>query len=176
MINPRTMFMSVAMLALGAMTVAAQSGDGKRYGARDPQTCASKKDPVNGPPTAAQFRKYFICDNEFVQHAGAIGDFLYLVTDVTLEVGKGRPFNHLTDSFQNVDPSQTVYPIRGGYVAWQCTALGQVNGDPGKNCSRNDASKVEGTCYKDAFGDWHCHMCCALGSAARRGFPPPAGF
>ena len=165
----------VLVATLAAATVLAESGDGKRFGARDPRTCSSKKDPVHGAPTAAQVKQNFICENEKLTRSGSAGDLLYLVSDVNVEIGKGRPFNPLTDSFQNIDPSQMVYPIRGGYVSWQCAVVGTINGAAGKNCSRNDAPQVAGSCYKDAFGDWHCNMCCTMGSSAKMGYAPPTG-
>jgi hypothetical protein len=163
------------MLGVSAVAISAQGGLGKKFGARDPRTCASKKEPASGAPTAAQLKAYFICDSEMMTRSGMVGDLLYLVTDVVVEVGKGRPFNQATDSNTSIDPSQPVYPIRGSYVGWQCGVVGQPNSAAGKNCARNDASKVAGVCYKDTFGDWHCGMCCALGSNQRAGYPPPTG-
>ena len=163
------------MLAVSAIVASAQSGEGKKFGARDPRTCASQKEPSKGAPTVAQIKAYFICDNEKMARSGVSGDLLYLVTDVVVEVGKGRPFNPATDSFTSVDPSQPVYPIRGSYVGWQCAVVGQINGAPGKNCARNEALKVGGVCYKDTFGDWHATLCCALGSNQKPGYPPPTG-
>ena len=110
-----------------------------------------------------------------VNLSGSVGDLLYLVTDVNIEVGKGRPFNPANDSFNSIDPSQLVYPIRGTYVGWQCSVLGSIGGVAGKNCARSSGPTIGGSCYKDAFGDWHCNLCCYMGSSSKAGFPPPAG-
>jgi hypothetical protein len=164
------MALALAMVALAA------TGDGKKFGARDPRGCPSLKEPGRGAPTAAQVQQILACQAEVLQHSGSIGDLLYLVTDVTAEIGKGRPFNALTDSFNSIDPSQNVYPIRGTYTAWQCGVVGHVGAPAGKNCSRNDAVPMTGSCFKDTFGDWHCNLCCQMGSSAKGGYPPPTGF
>ena len=49
----------------------------------------------------------------------------------------GRKFNHDTDGFLDGDLTQTVYPIAGTVTGWQCTPLGGINADPGKNCLRH---------------------------------------
>lgn len=165
------------LLALAvAMVSLAETGDGKKFGARDPRGCPSLKEPARGAPSAEQVKQILACQAEGVQHSGAAGDLLYLVTDVSVEIGKGRPFNPMSDASNSIDPSQTVYPIRGTYTTWQCGALGHVGAAAGQNCSRNDAVPMTGRCFKDTFGDWHCNICCQMGSSAKRGYPPPAGF
>ena len=170
----RIVFPLVA-LALAMVTLAA-TGDGKKFGARDPRGCPSLKEPTGGAPSAAQVTRILACQAEFLQHSGAIGDLLYLVTDVSAEIGKGRPFNPRTDSYPSIDPTQTVYPIRGTYTHWQCGVSGSIGAPAGKNCSRNDAIPMGGSCFKDTFGDWHCSVCCQMGSSAKTGFTPPTGY
>jgi hypothetical protein len=152
-----------------------QSGVGAKFGARDPRTCASRKEPAKGAPTAGQLKEYFICDVERVTNSVS-GDTLWLLTNVSVEVGKGRPFNIVTDSWPEIDPSQTVYPVRGGHTYFQCTALGKIGGDPGKNCFKYEQPHASGICYKSTFGDWHCKMSDndATGTTMEK-FPPPAG-
>ncbi len=162
-------------LALAALALAA-TGDGKRFGARDPRGCPSLKEPTRGAPSAAQVKQILSCQAESLQRSGAVGDLLYLVTDVSVEIGKGHPFNPLTDSYNSIDPSQTVYPIRGSYTAWQCGVSGSIGAPAGKNCAKNDAVPMTGNCYKDTFGDWHCTLCCQMGSNQKAGFPPPTGY
>ncbi len=165
------------LIALALAVVAlAETGDGKKFGARDPRPCPSLKEPTRGAPSAGQVKQILACQAEGVQHSGAAGDLLYLVTDVAVEIGKGRPFNPRTDSATSVDPSETVYPIRGTYTKWQCGVVGHVGSPAGKNCSRNAALPMTGSCYKDTFGEWHCGICCQMGSSAETGFPPPAGY
>ena len=74
-------------------------------------------------PTADQLKQYFICDNENTTGLGN-GQVLYLATNVSVEVAKGRPYSASTDATQDVDPSQTVYPIRGSFDWWQCSGGG----------------------------------------------------
>jgi hypothetical protein len=162
-------------LALAMITLAA-TGDGKRFGARDPRPCQSLKEPTRGAPSAAQVKQILSCEAERLQRSGAVGDLLYLVTDVSVEIGKGHPFNILTDSYNSIDPSQTVYPIRGTYTAWQCGVSGSIGAPAGKNCAKNDAVPMTGNCYKDTFGDWHCTLCCQMGSNQKGGFAPPTGY
>lgn len=157
----------------------AQKSVGVKFGAPDPRTCSSRK--ANGAPTAAQLAQFFICDTEKMTPSTVSGDLLYLVGNLNLQVGKGRPFNVNTDSWSDVDPSQTVYPIRGNYTEWQC-----LEPDPhpignapraGKNCFKYDAPGATGVCYKDTFGDWHCKFCCATVGSGQGGvefFPPPS--
>ena len=163
------------ILALAVHALAA-TGDGKKFGARDPRACPSLKEPTGGAPSAAQVKLIVSCQAESLQRSGAVGDLLYLVTDVSVEIGKGHAFNPLTDSYNAIDPSQTVYPIRGSYTAWQCGVSGSIGAPVGKNCARNDAVPMTGNCYKDTFGDWHCNLCCQMGSNQRTGFAPPTGY
>src|SRR5690348_10159956 len=58
-----TRLLSVAALALGAsLTPADAQNSGKPFAARDPRTCASRKDGLS----AAQAKQYVICDYEKV--------------------------------------------------------------------------------------------------------------
>lgn len=134
-----------------------EKGSGKPYGARDPQTCASRKEPAKGAPSAAQAAQYFACDQEGVDGFRNLTQ----VADVKVEVApKGRPFNVLTDSVPDIDVSALVFNIRGGFTQNYCTLVGG-NGqysNAGKNCLVYDEPNAKGTCYKDNFGDWHCQM------------------
>jgi hypothetical protein len=174
-------FSFAAFILIYAHTCLAQPGSGARFGARDPHTCGSRKEPARGAPTAAQLTQYFICDNEFFQPASATGPLLYLIDNAKVEVGKGRPFSIVTDAYTDVDPSQTVYPIRGSYTQYQCS-VPQPPSAPfnapkaGKNCFKYEAPAATGICYKSTFGEWHCKMCCTGSSSGKGGvelFPPP---
>jgi hypothetical protein len=171
-------------LSAGAMGAFGQKGSGAKFGARDARTCGSRKEPVNGSPSAAQLKQYMICDMEYVQAAGASGALLYLVGNVNIEVGKGRPFNMRTDSYSDVDPSQAVYPIRGTFMQWQCAEprkpIPGVTNAPvaGKNCFKYETpSTASGISYKDTFGDWHTKICCTVSSSGSRVeyVAPPTG-
>ena len=160
----------VIALLLGVTGAFAQDnkGIGARFDAREPQSCASRKEPAKGAPTAAQAKQYFLCQAEYMQKAGSPeNDQLSLRTNVIVEVGKGRPFNILTDSgctpCNLIDPTQTVYPIRGSSTFWTCyptakAGFGAIGVTPGKNCSKGEDSGATGMCFKTTFGDWYCPM------------------
>ena len=82
-------FFTVLVAAAAQFSYA--QGVGAKFGARDPHTCSSRKEPVKGALTAEQSRQYFICDQERVWTGATT--FLNLVTDVKVEIGKGRPLN-----------------------------------------------------------------------------------
>lgn len=164
----------VALLAVTFPFAIAQPGAGKPFGARDPRTCPSR----NAGLTAAQAREYFICDSEVAEvYTGS----LYLVTDVTVQVGKGRPFNMQSDSFgwattNGIDPTQTVYPIRGSFTSWQCSKLGTITGVPGQSCTMTPQPAAQGICFKNSFGDWHCTMMDLGHKGGMERYPPPTGL
>ena len=45
---------------------------------------------------------------------GSMGPKLYLLENVQVEVGKGRPFQESDLNFPDIDNSQRLYPIRAG--------------------------------------------------------------
>jgi hypothetical protein len=105
---------------------------------------------------------------------------------VTVEVGSGRPFNMALDSFPGVDPTQTIYPIRGKYTLWLCGVVGKDGNETGHSClSRSQNDDAQGICYRDSFSDWHCkflgksltvtNACPGKGGAAICRIPPPTG-
>jgi hypothetical protein len=156
--------LAIALMIGFSLPVAyAQKDAGKKFGARDPQTCSSRKAPASGALSAEQAKQYFICDSEKVVESSSLGELLNLVTDVKVEIGKGRPFNMQADSFGfatdlGIDPSQTVYPIRGSFTSFQCAKIGSTNGNPGKSCSKLPQPEAKGICFKTTFGEWHCDM------------------
>ncbi len=105
--NTLISFSFVLALAIAAI---AQTGSAAKFGARDPRTCASLKEPQKGAPTGEQMRKVFICQEEGVTRS----ETLHLVTNVTIQVGKARPFSMQTDAWPDSDPSQPIYPVQGG--------------------------------------------------------------
>jgi hypothetical protein len=174
----KVLFLGAILFAAGSPLVHAQQGVGKQYGSRDPQTCSMKKAPAAGAPTADQAKTYVTCYAEHISFGN-----LFLVSDVMVQVGKGRPFNKTTDSMAGIDPAQPVFDIRGSFTGYQCEPLGKMVGTTmygpaaGKNCTAHDEPKAEGICYKDTFGDWHCLMSDATAVAdfrsARHGVAPP---
>ena len=153
-------------LLLGVTGAFAQDkkGIGARFDTRDPTSCASRKEPAKGALTADQAKQYWLCEAEYMEKAGSPeNDQLWLDTNVHVEVGKGRPFNIVTDSgctpCTDIDPSQPVYPIRGSYTAWKCVSVHPccgINVAPGKNCFKGENPAATGMCFRSTFGDWHC--------------------
>jgi hypothetical protein len=183
----RKLLMVAALtLSAGLTLTDAQQGLGKPFGARDPRTCPSRKDGLS----VAQAKQYVICDYEKVLQPNTSTALLYLATDVTVQVGKGRPFNMRADSFgfattNGIDPSETVYPIQGSFTGWYCSPL-HLASDTGKNCSKVPQPAAKGICFKSSFSEWHCIMTdyaqsavqCAEncpGYAGVQPFPPPTG-
>ena len=164
MINRSSFSRALAGLAgslalLSSMPANAQDSVGAKFGSRDPRLCASRA----GPLTTETARNYFICDSEYTVGPNASGEFIYLVSDVKLELGRPRPFNPITDTFgfaesNSIDPSQAVVPIRGSFNNWDCGKLGQINASPGKNCNLTPNLHAIGLCFTNSFGDWHCTM------------------
>lgn len=145
-------------LAVLPGTLHAQSGIGARYGARDPHICADTRAPARGAPSAAQVAQYVTCAQE---HVFGSSSLLGLVENVRVQVGAGRPYIHVTDSFQDIDPHQLVYPIRGSYRSYACGEIVGPNGSPdrkGRNCSVRENPNAKGVCFRTTFGDWRCDM------------------
>jgi hypothetical protein len=174
----RIVSVAVVLLVLAGQMAHAQQGIGKTYGSREPQTCDAKKAPSTGAPSGDEAKYYVTCHAEHISS----GD-LFLVSDVKVEVSKGRPFNARTDSMAGIDPVQPVFDIRGSFTGYLCEPLGKMIGAKmygpaaGKNCRAHDEPNATGICYKDTFGDWHCQMSDVAAAAdyrsARQGVPPP---
>ena len=148
---------ATAVFSFAAGSDAAAQGAGtNKYGTRDPRTCASTRAPAKGAITADLAKQYVVCQTEKVS-----GYELYLVENVTVQVGGGRPYNPQSDvNYSELDVETPIYPIRGSYTRYQCS---QVNTSPnlynvGKNCSVYEHRKATGSCYKTTFGDWKCNM------------------
>jgi hypothetical protein len=78
----------LGLFAISAHTLCARSAVAKRFGSREPHTCASRKAPASGALSSAQAVQYFLCG---LEKDG--GEYLYLATNVKIEVSKGRRFN-----------------------------------------------------------------------------------
>ena len=141
------------------LPVHAQESVGKKFGSRDPRTCASRK----GALTAAKAKQYFICDQEYASPPNASGESITLVSDVTVQLGNPRPYNANMDSTgfetsNSIDPSQQVVPIQGSFNEYVCGKIGQINAPAGSNCNLTTNPHSKGMCFKSSFGDWHCMM------------------
>jgi hypothetical protein len=130
------------------------------YGAREPRACPSRK--AAGAPSAGQARALVICDTEKY-----VGGYLYLVSDVSVQIARSRPYSAWSDSGNtNIDVASPVYPIQGHFSSSQCskqsTMLGQ---DPSRNCIQTNFPEATGTCYKSTFDEWHCKLGAGTGGA-----------
>lgn len=161
------LFAGLALFVFSAHSPS-QSSVAKRFGARDPHTCASRKAPTSGAISSAQAAQYFLCGRE-----RDMGNTLYLAANVKIEVAKGRPFNIATDSVSAIDNTQLVYDIRGSFDNYICTSYGNVGGRPGRNCSHFPQPRAKGMCYKDTFGDWNCIFSDPGGLTGEHQVPPP---
>ena len=126
-----------------------------RYGTRDPRTCTDKRSPLKDAITDALAEKYVICELEKFD-----GQYLYLVENVRVQVGVGRPYNPNMDiNVPNMDVRFPIYPIRGSLTKYQCKdpKLDYIR-VPGKTCARYEMPKATGFCYRTTFGEWRCHM------------------
>jgi hypothetical protein len=145
----------VAILLAGSWgsTASAQAGEGAKFAARDPRTCPDHIAPKRGAITPELAARYVTCEEE---HASA--STLYLVDSMKVQIGAGRKFQLLTDSYDEIDSGKPVYPIRGSYVRYSCSVPREMFGTVGKNCTLYDQPHASGVCYKTTFGDWHCSM------------------
>jgi len=153
-------------LGLAIAGVQAQPAPGAAFGAREPTPCPSRKLP--GRPTAAQALALVVCDDE--KYAAG---YEYLVSGVTVQIGKSRPYSAWSDSgHTDIDVTAPVWPIQGSISNFQCSRRDAMLGqDPDRNCLRTDSPQATGTCYENTFGEWHCAMAGAGTWAA--GYQPP---
>jgi hypothetical protein len=145
--------LAAAMLVAGAMGAQAQTG--VKYGARDPQKCASTKEPTKGAISAELAKKYVACHIE-----KELSGSLYLVEIAKVEVGKGTPFMELPGGSRpfEADHEGLVYQIRGSMQRYACSAVSDFMRNAGKNCDVENEEKATGTCFRNGFGDWICNL------------------
>lgn len=159
-------------LALFTMVPAfALPGSGAKYGSRDPRTCQPSTSST--APTAEQARQLFICDTEL-----DVNDTLYLVENVTIQVAQSSRAIQPGDSYNDIDQSKPVFPIRGSFTEYSCGKVFNVDAshtNAGKNCSVLQQPHAQGICYKSTFGEWVCRMKDpTVGwSSAQTGVAPP---
>lgn len=164
----RTLVLALLAVFITTMPAAIYAeGQGAKFGARDSRTCKSTKEPARGAPSAEQARQYIICSSEHVS-----SNSLFLVENVKVEVGKGRPFNIHNDLMTDADSTLPVFPIRGSRTVYMCNPISDILKNKGKNCLVIDEPKSTGVCYKTTFGDWTCHMQ-DLDGSKKHGQPPP---
>ena len=146
----------------------AQKGVGAQFGSRDPFTCSSKTFPKSGPITADMARQYIICG---VEEGDGSARSIWLLEDVTVDVGKGVVTHYITKADQ--DPNGRVYALRGSLKQYLCHKVqhGEFE-NAGKNCALTPKTSTTGKCYRTTFGDWTCSMN-ALEVLQIGGQPPP---
>ncbi|MGD0345475.1 MAG: hypothetical protein ABSA85_01900 [Terracidiphilus sp.] len=151
----RTLF-AFLILCGASQLLNAQPGIGAQYFTRDPITCSSKKAPASGAPSPAQAALYVRCDPS---GEGLFGGNLFLLENVKVEIGSGRPFQPGSDigMFQ-IDIRQPVYPIRGSFLRYQCSSSKASPYKRGSNCILITTPQAAGACFKTTFGDWTCKM------------------
>lgn len=142
---------------------------GARYGTRDPRICNRRPDHF----TAAEAKDVFICDAEH-----EFNGRLYLVSDVSIDVAKSRPFDPAIDAMKaGIDQSQPVFDIRATYNNYQCSPIPASHFDnPNiRTCSQFRATNAPGGCFKSTSGDWHCTLLHFNAStvATAKNVPPP---
>jgi hypothetical protein len=106
------------------------------------------------------------------------GDYHYLITDLTLEMGAPRQAIATSDTYHDIDANAPVYPIRASFVRYQCSRqfnLDASHSNLSKNCNAYPQPKALGTCYRTTFGDWTCKMFDHVtdASSAKMHVPPP---
>jgi hypothetical protein len=97
-----------------------------------------------------------------------------LVDDVSVQVGKGRPYNIREDiNFPDIDTHFLVYPIRGSLKKYSCDKIYLDRTNLNRNCSVYTEPNAKGACYKNSFGDWKCGMTDAASKLTSEYMPPP---
>lgn len=141
----------------------------QRYGSRVPRTCADTKAPARGAITAALAARYFICQSEKVS-----GGSLYLVENVSVQVGGPMPYDRNLRAFDAVDVRAPLYPIRGSFTLYQCADLITAHsGSPSTSCLVYDNPHASGYCHKTTFSDWRCMMGDQSVTSSSRRAPAP---
>lgn len=154
------LFVFIAVVSASAQNI------GVTYGSRNPRTCPNTKAPTSGPISAQQAMQYVICGYEKEFEGGTTS--LFLVDNIKLEIGGGRPFQPGTDGMTDADVRSPIYPIRGSYNTYQIAKL--YTGpelswrNAGKNCNTYLNRPFTGKCYRTTYGDWSC-LTTAGGSA-----------
>lgn len=145
-------------------SVKTQTGVGKRYGARDPETCQATGG--SRVPSSAEAIASFKCNME-----DEVSNQLILTEDVSIQIGKAHPFNPSFGSFEpNIDTKYLIYSIRGSFKQYKCRP---ITDNAGRNCWIYDHPNAEGECYKTEWGDWHCLMLDKNDKMTAENVPPP---
>ena len=175
---------SPAYVALTLLaTVGLQQGIGAKYGTRDPVSCTQGAGP-RGVPSAAQVAQLVRCGQYEKLSTGSSS--LYLVENIRVEVGPARPYQHVRDSFTNIDVRQPLYPLRGSFRLYSCYPVQSTGGmipgpgtraelgdNHGRSCSYTEHRQATGVCFRDSFGDLHCTLADLSADNSSGPVPPP---
>jgi len=119
------------------------------YQGRAPRQCTN----VTKPPSVSQATAMVQCWSDAVN---ALGLFLY--QDVKVQIGTVRPYLLTSDSYlPQIDPTATVYPIRGSYTYYACRGINNLV-PAGQQCTRSPVPQAMGMCWKTSFGDYKCFL------------------
>lgn len=139
----------------GSVTLTRDASVGAKFGAPGPRSCSSTTQPTSGPISPAQARAYVICGHEMDYQGGS--ESLYLIGHVQVQVASGRPYEHVRDSLEQIDPHKQVYDIRGSSVGYQCSLPSKLEGAPQlQPCRRTVEQNDKGLCYQTTFNEWRC--------------------
>ncbi len=148
--------------------LSAQAAMSELYGTREPYQCGPFTDISGSAPTADEALAIYVCDYE--RNPIGIASKLFLLEDVSIQVGGGRPFGQSSDySLRDADTSLEVFPIRGTATRIQCGEINSMN--QGANCAETP-SRGEGTCYRNTFAEWSCTMFLTDAGPLRNNIPP----
>jgi hypothetical protein len=97
---------------------------------------------------------------------GLSGSDLNLLENITMEIGKSRPYQVSEMRLSEIDPSKLVYPICGSFDNYTCgdpqqtlhDSAGKAISPAGKNCSVYLRPHATGVCWQATFSDWDCTM------------------
>jgi len=156
--QPLSLAMATAIIAGLSFPLAAQSGAGAPYGARDPIACP--KVVQAQPPSAQQAALLIRCKRETVNSGS--GE-LWLMENTRVEVGGPQPYAALynTLTMADADVSKPVYPVRGSWTWATCISTrdaGSGGRNASLNCRETDVGDATGACWQTTFGDWACTM------------------
>ena len=119
------------------------------YQARAPRKCSS----VTSAPSVAQAAVMVQCTMDATSAFG-----LGLVQDVSIEMGKARPFVYSSDAgLSGVDLDAQVYPLRGSYTSYLCNTISNM-APVGHSCMKSPVPMAVGWCWKTSFGDYKCKL------------------
>lgn len=156
------------LIIIAAPMPAQAAGIAELYGTREPYQCGPFTDISGSAPTAEEALAIYVCDYE--RNPVGIASKLFLLEDVSIQVGRSRPFGQTSDfSLHDADPSLAVFPIRGTATRIQCGEINTRN--QGANCAETP-SRGEGTCYRNTFGEWSCTMFMTDAGPLRTNLPP----